>query len=137
MDSLYEVLEILNHRDINGEREFFVKWNGFNDSENSWVSLSNMKCLQKIKEYYKKINLKKKKLFEQIENKNNKIILNNLKNSPPIIEILKGFKEKDKIYYEVLFKDNSKGYILNKDLRDSYLNLLLNFLEPKINLFWY
>jgi len=56
----FEVEEILKHRfrEQGGEREYFVKWQGWNKLSNSWASETSMGECSLLPAYKKKHKLK-------------------------------------------------------------------------------
>ena len=73
----YEVEAIRDYRIHRGKEQFFVKWKGYKEEENSWENVSNLFCDILIKKYRKenkdkieKINSQSKQTKE--ENKRNK-----------------------------------------------------------------
>lgn len=51
-DNEFEVENILDDEFRNGKQYFLVKWKGYNDSENSWESKSNLNCPKILKQYF-------------------------------------------------------------------------------------
>jgi hypothetical protein len=50
----FEVDSIVGHRHKDGQREYQVKWAGFNTSENTWEPLEHLdNCADKLDEYLK------------------------------------------------------------------------------------
>lgn len=57
-DGLFNVEKILNHKLIKKTRFFFVRWEGYESSDDSWVKESQMHCKDLIETYLKDKNLK-------------------------------------------------------------------------------
>lgn len=55
----YIVEKILNKRVIEGKLEYYLKWKGYPDSENTWEPVENLDCPEMIKAFEE--NFKKKK----------------------------------------------------------------------------
>ncbi|RWR99307.1 chromobox protein 1-like protein, partial [Dinothrombium tinctorium] len=51
----YNIANIEKHRVINGEREFFVEWEGWPRKRNSWVKEENMSNGKMLRDYLNKI----------------------------------------------------------------------------------
>lgn len=56
-ESLYEVQKLLKHKTIKKERNFLVRWKGYDSSEDSWVPESHLNCPRILKSYLKSVNL--------------------------------------------------------------------------------
>jgi len=54
----YFVERIIDKRLVGGKTEYFLKWKGYPESENSWEPVANLDCPELIKEF--EINYKKK-----------------------------------------------------------------------------
>lgn len=55
----YSVEKIIDKRIVKGKTEYFLKWKGYPDSENTWEPVSNLDCPELIQAF--EDNLKKKK----------------------------------------------------------------------------
>jgi len=47
----YVVENIVNKRVVKGKVQYFVKWEGFPDSDNTWEPEENLSCPEKVEEY--------------------------------------------------------------------------------------
>lgn len=65
----YCVETILNKRKRHGRVEYFLKWIGYSESENTWEPVENLKCPELIEEFEEKLRLKKKKEKEERDRK--------------------------------------------------------------------
>lgn len=55
-DNMYEVEKIMNHRIVNGEMSFLVRWKNYSPKHDSWVTQSDLNCEEILKAY---LNLKR------------------------------------------------------------------------------
>ena len=58
--SSFEIQSIVDHKSTPKGFEYFVKWKGYPDSDNSWVKASDFDSITSINKYWKKINKNKK-----------------------------------------------------------------------------
>lgn len=56
-ESVLEVQKLLEHKTIKKERNFLVRWKGYDSSEDSWVPESRLNCSRILKLYLKSKNL--------------------------------------------------------------------------------
>ena len=57
---VYEVDYIMNHREMNGQFEYHVKWKGYDKSEATWEPDENINDPQCIERYFKLVDVKDK-----------------------------------------------------------------------------
>ena len=53
----YEVEKILSHRKLRGKTQYLVKWKGYADHENSWLSESDLENANELLQLYKRSSL--------------------------------------------------------------------------------
>lgn len=52
VESVFEVEHILDRRDVDGKRQYLVKWKGFDGKENTWEPIDNIKhCIEQVRDY--------------------------------------------------------------------------------------
>lgn len=51
----YDVEKILNHRTKYKKLQFYLKWEGWSEDDNSWEDFENLNCPEKIVEYRNKV----------------------------------------------------------------------------------
>lgn len=52
----YEVECILDDKHVGGKQKFFVKWEGYNESHNTWVDTKDLHCKKLLQKYLKSKN---------------------------------------------------------------------------------
>ncbi|CAF1402941.1 unnamed protein product [Rotaria sp. Silwood1] len=76
------VEKILDRKVVNGEVFYFLKWKGFDESENTWEPEMNLDCPELIADYHKRSNTQTKKSSNEtiIENNTTTTTTNNNNN---------------------------------------------------------
>ena len=63
-EEVFEVEKILDMRTRNCCIEFYIKWRGFPDDENTWEKVDNLNCEDKIVEFHEN---RRRKVQEQLK----------------------------------------------------------------------
>ena len=131
-EPVFEVEEILYHREIAKTRQYFVSWVGYPESENSWINEDDMACSALLEDYIK--NLKEKQFTSKNLNKIPQITkFEDIKNQGKTIkEIVDSFRNFDGIFYKIRLDDGTLITLNHNELIKNATNLLIDFLESKI-----
>lgn len=54
---LSEVKDLVDHKTVNGVRQFLVRWSGYNSDDDTWEKESNLSCPKILADYLEKNNL--------------------------------------------------------------------------------
>ena len=148
----YEVEAIRDYRIHRGKEQFFVKWKGYEEKDNSWENVSNLFCDILIKKYLKenkdkiesirnqskifKDDNKKTKEQSKISKDDNRKVKDQSKQSR---RENKKTKDQPRRIIKAVIKDNSIQYIFEQgtekytatsdDINDVEQHLILLFLE--------
>ena len=102
----YEVEAIRDYRIHRGKEQFYVKWKGYNEEDNSWENVSNLFCDFLIKKYRKE----NKEKIEKIKSQSKQFKDDNKKikdQSKPVKGENKKSKNQLRRIVKAVFKDNS------------------------------
>ena len=148
----YEVEKVLNHKQIGNRMKYYVKWKGYDSSENTWEPESNLQNAQeKILEYWNSKsdgnNTKQKRTATASEKPKpeakNKETKGNTKTNKNQLELSSAAEAKNKkvrivsvindngLYWACLI-DNKKRLISNEEMKKNYLEHLLKYYETHI-----
>lgn len=71
---IYNIAKILTHRVINHSHEYLIKWEGYDNSFNSWEPLSNMTSVSLVENYWIKQYRRKDATIERITEERDALI---------------------------------------------------------------
>lgn len=109
----YEVEAIRDYRIHRGKEQFYVKWKGYNEEDNSWENVSNLFCDFLINKYRKE----NKEKIEKIKSQSKQFKDENKKTkdqSKPNKEENKKSKNQSRRIVKAVLKDNSIKYIFEQ-----------------------
>jgi transposase InsO family protein len=66
-EELFEVEEIRDHKDENGQRLYLVKWVGYGERENDWISVDAFSSPATIEKYWEKVRHSKRLAKERLK----------------------------------------------------------------------
>jgi transposase InsO family protein len=66
-EELFEVEEIRDHKDENGQRLYLVKWVGYGERENDWISVDAFSSPVTIEKYWEKVRHSKRLAKERLK----------------------------------------------------------------------
>lgn len=152
----YEVEAIRDYRIHRGKEQFFVKWKGYQEEDNSWENLSNLFCDFLIKKYQKENKDKIEKIKSQAkqlkeENKKTKDQTKSLKEeskkikdqSKPSRSESRKSRNQPKRIVKVVYKDNTVKYVFEQGtekysttsnkIDDVEQHLIISYFESNCN----
>ncbi|RIA97458.1 hypothetical protein C1645_752244 [Glomus cerebriforme] len=70
-DEIYEIEKIVDHRTYRGSIQYMIKWKGYPDKHNSWVSKEHVYAEQKESEYWNNKEIEAKEKIKSLVDKHN------------------------------------------------------------------
>jgi hypothetical protein len=107
----YPVDSILDYRKTNNIEEYLIKWEGYDQSYNSWEPKKNLKCPELLKQFEEKMKINQNKNDEKFLNKKRHLIKKNTNQ----------IRESNKENVDFLKEEEIKNKIMTLN---SFLNLL-------------
>ncbi|KAH0790325.1 M-phase phosphoprotein 8 isoform X2 [Histomonas meleagridis] len=122
-DNVYEVESIIDHAVQDGITYYRIRWVGYPPSEDSWETIENLNCPEKLREYQEKLEEKEKERevgsLSIVETEQQ--IMENI---PKPKKIIKSFVFAEHLHYRVQFEDGSYGSFSEKNIKSDYPYLL-------------
>lgn len=118
----YEVEKILDHRvDSMGRRRFWLKWKGYDYSENTWEKEEDLDCPELIAEYEQKYQA----LLKATTSKGKMI------EKPH--KVLDAYRQNGIVFYTVLYKSGKRANLTSSELCKIHPSIAIRFLEKISN----
>ncbi|CAG9805446.1 unnamed protein product [Chironomus riparius] len=117
LEGEFIVEKILKRRIKNGRIEYFLKWKGFSDSENTWEPTENLNCPE---------------LIQAFEEERAKFELP--KRSEHIEKIVGAFKDGDDIIFVIKWKGTDECTLMSSKIANfAYTQDVIKFYEERIS----
>ena len=121
----FQVAKVINHRWSKGRLQYFVKWKGLDESENSWEDEESLNCTNLIDAYVRS----KAKTFKQ-----QKIQISSEIPTGAELTVLQGLRIYDQIAYKTKDERGVIRNITSEDAKKLCPFALLDFLEKFVDI---
>jgi hypothetical protein len=144
INNIYDVEKILAKKYEAGRLLYLVKWLDYPESQNTWEPLTHLTEVPELIEEFEKEQLDREESLDLDERSTKS--KKSVNSKPPCgnvrTDTAKRFKNakrvEDKVYILVEWRERVDGiqpldtYVLNKNLREKYGNMLLDFYEERL-----
>lgn len=129
-DNIYNVEKIVDSRIISGKKQYLIKWEGFDDNENTWEKASDILCKDLIDDFErKKKQSKKKKSSKKID----LIISNEWHDDVDFIDSVYQTEKGDVLLCDLVFSNGKTFTVETKDVHVKCPLKLIEYYEKNIN----
>lgn len=130
-EDIFTVEKIVDSRTSKGKKEYLIKWEGFDDKDNTWEAAKNILCKELIDEFEKN---KKQKTSKKVKPSTISIeISNEWHDDVSHIESVYKDDASNSLKCDIIFTNNSKISVDNKQAHLKCPIKLLEYYEKNIN----
>merc|ERR1712136_510996 len=124
-ENIFNVERIVDSRTLKGKKQYFIKWQDFDSSENTWELSKDILCKELIDEFERHKNKKVKKINLDISNEWHNEVLQ--------VDSVHSDNKTGKLMCELLFNNGNRVTVLSTEVHDKCPIKLLEFYEKNIN----